>query len=359
MRLLVQLCAAIGLLLATPANADFAAGIEAYKQKDYRRAIDEWLPDAAENDPRALFNLGQMYRLGLGVDKDINVAEQYYRRAAKQGHAGARGNLASILFSAVPPQIDDALYYWRAAARDGDVRSQFLLGVQYFNGEHVDRDYILAYAWINLAAQAGLDEADNALNVLSRYLGPDDIIEGTRLSKTFMVEPEPEPDPRGEEDPAPNSAITAPAAPAVPAATPVASEPVKLAPQGDVPISKPEPELEVEPEAEPEAEVPEATQPAIEPVAPPVGATMAEDKYRVQIAALRSEADARDYWQRASSRRPDLTADTVDYIERADLGDKGIYFRLQLGHFADQDVAKDYCDQLIATELSCFVVETP
>jgi hypothetical protein len=38
------------------ARADFAAGIEAYTQGDYRTALDEWLPYAAENDSRALFN---------------------------------------------------------------------------------------------------------------------------------------------------------------------------------------------------------------------------------------------------------------------------------------------------------------
>jgi TPR repeat protein len=170
-----------------PARADFAAGIEAYSQGDYRAALDEWLPYAAENDSRALFNLGQMYRLGQGVDKDMAIAEQYYRRAARQGHPAARGNLGSIYYTRTPPQIDEALYYWRAAARDGDVRSQYLLGVQYFNGEHVAKDHVLAYAWISLAAEAGLQEAKDALQVLAKFLSEEDISEGKRLSHTFDI----------------------------------------------------------------------------------------------------------------------------------------------------------------------------
>src|SRR5688500_6823334 len=58
-------------VLASPARADFQAGAEAYAQGDYKTAINEWLPYAARNDPRALFNLGQMHRLGIGVDKDL------------------------------------------------------------------------------------------------------------------------------------------------------------------------------------------------------------------------------------------------------------------------------------------------
>ena len=338
--LLAQFCVAFSLLLMVPARADFAAGIEAYKQKDYQRAVDEWLPYAAENDSRALFNLGQMYRLGLGVDKDINVSEQYYRRAAKQGHAGARGNLGSILFSANPPQIDEALYYWRAAAREGDVRSQFLLGVQYFNGEHVNRDYVMAYAWINLAAEAGLDEAKNALNVLTKYLGPDDIAEGVRLSETFMTEPEPGPEPAiAQADPTPPSAAQAPET--------TVPEPMPEAAPASVP--KPEVAATIEPTPAPE--------PAAEPT--PSSVNLADDQYRVQIAALRSEADAQDYWRRASGRRADLTAGITHYVIQADLGDKGIYYRLQLGHFADRAAAIAYCNQLKATELSCFIVPSP
>lgn len=83
------------------------------------------------------------------------------------------------------------------------------------------------------------------------------------------------------------------------------------------------------------------------------------DIYRVQIAALRSEELAADYWQRASTRRPVLMAGIVNYIQRVDLGAKGIYYRVQLGNFEDRSSASGFCDQLKETELSCYVVKTP
>ena len=89
---------------AAPAHADFKAGAEAYARGDYKTAVDEWLPSAANGDPRALFNLGQMYRLGLGADKDLVKAEQYYRRAAELGHVGAQANLGSMLYDRTPRQ---------------------------------------------------------------------------------------------------------------------------------------------------------------------------------------------------------------------------------------------------------------
>ena len=55
---------ACGLLAASAAKADVKDGVDAYNAGDYKKAIDEWMPAAAKNDPAALFNLGQVYRLG-------------------------------------------------------------------------------------------------------------------------------------------------------------------------------------------------------------------------------------------------------------------------------------------------------
>jgi hypothetical protein len=331
------------------AHAGFDDGIAAYRNQDYATALQEWRPLAAENDSRALYNLGQMYRLGQGVPKDAAIAEQYYRRASKQGHAASRGNLGSIYFTSNPPRIDEALYYWRSAARAGDARSQFLLGVQYFNGENVKRDYVLSYAWISLAAKAGLKDARESMSVLEKYLSESDIAEGLRLAKTF-TKPEPRP------------------------ATDIDQQvAIQVAPSKEPPRVKPPvvetPMVQVEPAAPARpATVSQTTAPPapakvedIVPAGKPAEATVwaPDDKFRIQIAALRSEASAEDYWQRSSTKRPDLMASLSHYIVQADVGDRGLYYRLQLGNFEQRSAALSLCQDLQQTGLSCFVVATP
>jgi hypothetical protein len=114
------------LALGAPARADFQAGIDAYARQDYQTALNEWLPYAAQEKPSALFNIGQMYRLGHGVERDLTKAEQYYRRAAELGHIGAMANLGSMMFEQKPPKGDEAVMFWRQAARGGDAKSQYL-----------------------------------------------------------------------------------------------------------------------------------------------------------------------------------------------------------------------------------------
>ncbi len=56
--------AAVVVLVAAPAWADFKAGVEAYEQGDYATALTEFRPLAQQGHAGAQFNLGQMYRKG-------------------------------------------------------------------------------------------------------------------------------------------------------------------------------------------------------------------------------------------------------------------------------------------------------
>ena len=56
--------------LATPAWADFEAGMEAYKGSEYATALREWRPLAEQGDANAQFNLGMLYTKGQGVPQD-------------------------------------------------------------------------------------------------------------------------------------------------------------------------------------------------------------------------------------------------------------------------------------------------
>lgn len=179
----------IAAAAASPARADFQAGAEAYSRGDYRAAIDQWVPYAESGDPRAMYNLGQMYRLGIGTEKDLGKAEDYYRRAAALGHIGAQANLGSLLFDRKPPQVGEALIFWRQAATGGDPKAQFLTGVQYFNGDYVTRDHVQAYAWLSLSAKGGVREAAQALATVKGYMEPADVEAATKLAATLVIPP--------------------------------------------------------------------------------------------------------------------------------------------------------------------------
>lgn len=78
--------------------------------------------------------------------------------------------------------------------------------------------------------------------------------------------------------------------------------------------------------------------------------------YQVQLAALRSESAAQTAWTGMQDSAPDLFAGAKLDIQRADLGARGVFYRLRVGTFSDRAAAKGFCEDVKATGKDCMVV---
>lgn len=78
--------------------------------------------------------------------------------------------------------------------------------------------------------------------------------------------------------------------------------------------------------------------------------------YLVQIAAFRSEEAAEAAWRKASGSRPDIYRGAAKHIQRADLGAKGVFYRLRVGAFAERSEATAFCTTLKSAGENCIVV---
>ena len=81
--LIAALCTGVILgLTACTDEADFNAGVAAYKRGDYATALREWRALAKQGDAKAQYNLGLMYGNGEGVPQDYVQAHMWYNLAA-------------------------------------------------------------------------------------------------------------------------------------------------------------------------------------------------------------------------------------------------------------------------------------
>lgn len=78
--------------------------------------------------------------------------------------------------------------------------------------------------------------------------------------------------------------------------------------------------------------------------------------FLVQIAALRTEEQAETAWKRVSSSSPELYYGATKVIQRADLGQDGVFYRLRVGAFADRSEASAFCDAIKKAGANCIVV---
>jgi TPR repeat protein len=149
----------IVLLLAVPALADTAAGLAAFKAKDYGRAFKEWKSAADAGQAEAQFDLGVLYAQGLGVQRDLTEATKWYRKAANQGNAEAEfalGQMYSRGWGVPNDEADAVRWFQMANSVDSDGPPT---GWSAVSGYGVEKDSKQAAKWYRLAADKGHAEA--------------------------------------------------------------------------------------------------------------------------------------------------------------------------------------------------------
>ena len=156
------------------------------------------------------------------------------------------------------------------------------------------------------------------------------------------------------------AAAPAPAVPA-PAARPRAEAPARAAapraggnaPLAIVPVAQgaaPAPVAEPPPRTRvARTEAPSA------PVATAPAAAPAAGGYTVQVTSQRSEAEAQTEFKTLQAKFPGQLGNRQPIIHRADLGDKGTFYRALVGPFASSEAAATMCSNLKAAGGSCIV----
>ncbi len=128
----------------------------------------------------------------------------------------------------------------------------------------------------------------------------------------------------------------------------VAAMPAKPAPSPAPPATKrTKPKAAAATPAKPVASAPKSAAPAAGP---------AGKGYRVQLAAVRSERDVQREWTRLRTRHSGLLDRLRLSVVRADLGDKGIYYRLRAGPLENKAAARTLCGELTKIKVGCLVV---
>ena len=91
---------------------------------------------------------------------------------------------------------------------------------------------------------------------------------------------------------------------------------------------------------------------------PPQRTAMAPEAtggYVVQVASQRSESDAQASFRALQQKYPSVLGSHQVMVRRADLGEKGVYYRAQVGPFATAEEASEMCTSLKSAGGQCIV----
>lgn len=153
----------------------------AYEEQNYDKALK--LLENTENAD-GQFLLGEMYRQGLGVEKNQYLAAEWYEKAAEQrkedayfyvGYAYQNGYLGKR-YEYINSKIvnyynyNKAIEWYEKAAKNGSVAAQNNLA-NIYNGDgenNYNKNITKALNWYQKAADQGLDKAQYRLGLLYR-----------------------------------------------------------------------------------------------------------------------------------------------------------------------------------------------
>lgn len=296
--------------LAAPVSAQSVkAGIEAWQKSDYAAAVAIWRPLAEKGDADAAFNLGQAYRLGRGVPINLTSAQSWFERAAAKGHIDAQTTLGLLLFQ--NGNRIAGLRWLKGASEKGDPRALLVYGTALYNGDGVQQDPILGYAYVSRAAAQGLPAAKETLAQLDQIMPLEDRRKGVALA---IAKAKAAPAPGAKAEPKP----------AKPAKTP---KQAKAAPAP----------------AKPEVAKPEVAKPELAPKP----AVAASGSWRIQLGAFSQRSSAEALYRKLSGKSA-LAGRQAYYIPA------GAVTRLQVGPFESRAAATAACKALGGQ--ACFAV---
>lgn len=123
-----------------------------------------------EYSPKMLFDIGEKYYYGNGVEQSYEKAVEWYEKAANHGYADAQCSLGYMYSSGkgVKQNYRKAVEWYEKAANQGHAKGQFNLGTMYYNGRGVSKNIEKAKALFVNAAQNGNSDAQTVLTKLER-----------------------------------------------------------------------------------------------------------------------------------------------------------------------------------------------
>jgi hypothetical protein len=99
--------------------------------------------------------------------------------------------------------------------------------------------------------------------------------------------------------------------------------------------------------------------PASDPATTRLAATnavqTARGGYLVQVSSQKDEADAKASYRALQNKFPAALGSRLPIIKRADLGDKGVYYRTMVGPFVSTEEAAQFCGNLKSAGGQCVV----
>ena len=157
-------------------------------QKDLAKAAQWYEASADLGYAPAQYIIGNFNEKGLGVEKNPEKAAEWYKKAAQGGNIIAMHNLAVLTATpnalSAEPDMNEAFKWFGKAADYGVRDSQVNAGIFHTKGFGTEVNLVEAYKWFAIAAKAGDKDAANKRDIIENAIQPDQL----EIAKSLVEE---------------------------------------------------------------------------------------------------------------------------------------------------------------------------
>lgn len=151
---------------AVQGNPDAAQRIEDL-QLDQNTEICQLIIGAGSGDSEAQATLALKLQQGDGISPDEDASIFWLRKAAESGDAWAQSTYAIVLRKTQDPdKMRESVHWFSTAARQGDTRARFNLGLMQLVGDGTPVDHLSAAVNIMQASLAGFEDSRAAFETV-------------------------------------------------------------------------------------------------------------------------------------------------------------------------------------------------
>jgi TPR repeat protein len=159
-------------------------------RRDWRQAHEWYSKSAEQGFAQAQYELGGMYILGEGVEKDEDLGVDWLIKAADQGLAAAQFEVGNLYLAGARLEQDSelGLDMLIMAADQRHVPAQKQLGTIYFQGVGVEKDLVQAHLWFSIASLNDDKASQGYLLTLESIMNDEQIDEARALAAQWQID---------------------------------------------------------------------------------------------------------------------------------------------------------------------------
>jgi TPR repeat protein len=149
---------AVLIAAAAPALAQQEETFTDIKPGDVSVDPANLIAGASRGDVRAINNLGLLWARGVGTEgPNFQEALRWWKEAAKRGYSLSMNNIGLLYANGhgVKQSYEEAFKWWEMSAETGDAWAMNSIGDLYENGHGVPQSHAEAFGWYQRAAEGG------------------------------------------------------------------------------------------------------------------------------------------------------------------------------------------------------------